>query len=55
VASLSKRLKEWSMAKFGNTERNIASLSKRLEQLQKKESPENLASIKPVQADLNNF
>jgi hypothetical protein len=54
-ADVKQDLQEWSKAKFGNTERNIASLTKRLERLQNKESPGNLASIKLVQSDLNNL
>jgi len=53
-ADVKQDLQEWSKAKFGNTERNIASLTKRLERLHK-ESPGNLASIKLVQSDLNNL
>lgn len=53
LAKCKTSLKAWSKAKFGNAERQIAFLSKRLDRLQNKEFPANLATIKQVQADLN--
>jgi len=47
------RLKEWSRSKFADDDRQIATLSKRLERLQNAEHLGNLATIKQVHGDLN--